>query len=105
MIQVLQALYISPPFPNHQPSSPIIRSPLKQSENNHESSAGKDHKNGLPRFLDSKLCDCRSDLAPIWQTYPIMAVVNEMREQRMSMVANYRQYVFLHEVLLTYMIQ
>ncbi|KAI9612850.1 hypothetical protein KEM48_003925 [Puccinia striiformis f. sp. tritici PST-130] len=38
-------------------------------------------------------------------TYPIMAVVNEMREQRMSMVANYRQYVFLHEVLLTYMIQ
>ncbi|KNE96436.1 hypothetical protein PSTG_10267 [Puccinia striiformis f. sp. tritici PST-78] len=105
MIQVLKALYISPPFPNHQPSSPIIRSPLKQSENNHESSAGKDHKNGLPRFLDSKLCDCRSDVAPIWQTYPIMAVVNEMREQRMSMVANYRQYVFLHEVLLTYMIQ
>ncbi|KAA1078161.1 hypothetical protein PGT21_029792 [Puccinia graminis f. sp. tritici] len=59
----------------------------------------------LPRFLDSQLCDCRTVTAPIWQTYPIMAVVNEMREQRMSMVANYRQYVFLHEVLLTYLLK
>ncbi|WAQ86859.1 hypothetical protein PtA15_7A588 [Puccinia triticina] len=59
----------------------------------------------LPRFLDSQLCDCVTGVAPIWQTYPIMAVVNEMREQRMSMVANYRQYVFLHEVLLTYLLK
>lgn len=27
------------------------------------------------------------------------------REQRMSMVANYRQYVFVYEVLLTYLLR
>ncbi|WAR56729.1 hypothetical protein PtB15_7B579 [Puccinia triticina] len=56
-------------------------------------------------FGFDQLCDCVTGVAPIWQTYPIMAVVNEMREQRMSMVANYRQYVFLHEVLLTYLLK
>ncbi|MBW0479322.1 hypothetical protein O181_019037 [Austropuccinia psidii MF-1] len=59
----------------------------------------------LPRFLESELCDNQARVAPIWQLNPVMAVVNEMREQRMSMVANYRQYVFVHEALLSFMLK
>lgn len=37
---------------------------------------------------------------PLLRHDPIFASVNEMREQRMSMVANYRQYVCVHECTL-----
>ncbi|OAV95625.1 hypothetical protein PTTG_04149 [Puccinia triticina 1-1 BBBD Race 1] len=124
MTEVLNALYVSPrpPLPTHPssraPASPPIRSttpqtahplpasepPRRQPEALRQSPPSHSPAH-LPRFLDSQLCDCVTGVAPIWQTYPIMAVVNEMREQRMSMVANYRQYVFLHEVLLTYLLK
>lgn len=121
MIEVLKAQYVtatlhssSPPLPHPQSpqsnncsSTPKERSsialPIEQQPQ--PQPQDKLSHSTLPRFLDSQLCDCRAMIAPIWQTYPIMAVVNEMREQRMSMVANYRQYVFLHEVLLTFMLQ
>ncbi|KNZ48590.1 hypothetical protein VP01_554g5 [Puccinia sorghi] len=95
MIEVLKAQYVtatlhssSPRLPNPQsPQSnncpntpkehssntlPIEQQPQPQPQDQLRHSA-------LPRFLDSQLCDCRAMIAPIWQTYPIMAVVNEMR--------------------------
>ena len=37
---------------------------------------------------------------PIKRDDAIFGAVNEMREQRMSMIANYRQYVSVHETVL-----
>lgn len=89
---------------DHQTEPPPNQSiPSKDGQSHQDSQHFR--PDSLPKFLASQLCDCRAEIAPIWQEFPIMAVVNEMREQRMSMVANYRQYVFLHEVLLHFMIQ
>lgn len=41
-----------------------------------------------------------SPLPPLLRHDPIYAAVNELREQRMSMVANFRQYVCVHECTL-----
>lgn len=60
---------------------------------------------GLPSFLETEYCDCLSEIPSVLQENPILPLVNEMREQRMSMVANYRQYVFVYEVLLAYLLR
>lgn len=41
-----------------------------------------------------------SDTAPLMRQEPILAALNELREQRMSMVGNYRQYVCVVECTL-----
>ncbi|KAH9819269.1 hypothetical protein DFH28DRAFT_958323 [Melampsora americana] len=66
---------------------------------------GMNKRIGLPSFLETEYCDCLSEIPSVLQDNPILPLVNEMREQRMSMVANYRQYVFVYEVLLSYLLR
>lgn len=54
----------------------------------------------LAAGLSASTLEPSASLAPLLRHDPIYAAVNELREQRMSMVANFRQYVCVHECTL-----
>jgi protein tyrosine phosphatase len=53
-----------------------------------------------PTFSPNLPEPLNSDTAPLLRNEPIFATLNELREQRMSMVGNYRQYVCAVECIL-----
>lgn len=95
------ALSLQPSSRSVHAQSPLPHSPFVMPQSKSASSSPFTNS-PLPTTLpiDSRASTPLKPAPALDQTDPIFAGVNEMREQRMSMVANYRQYVCVHECLL-----
>lgn len=73
---------------------------IEKSLDNTMSVTARQSANNTTKHLDNRSVLDTQKTPPLQRTNPIFSAVNEMREQRMSMVANLAQYHFVHKALL-----